>query len=89
MSSYGTPVEGLNLRAISTFHKEVVMAERNVSPEIHDYLSKQGKKGGRIGGQKVKELIEAGKKALQEEETEGEEGKVRGKHEEEEDEDQD
>jgi hypothetical protein len=47
------------------------MAERkHVSQEIHDYLSKQGKKGGRVGGQKVKELIEAGKKADEEMESE-------------------
>lgn len=42
------------------------MAERQeVSQEVHDYLSAVGKKGSKKGGQRVKELIEAGKEALE------------------------
>jgi hypothetical protein len=50
------------------------MAERQqeVTEEIHNWLSQNGKKGGKIGGQKVKELIQAGKEALGEEEEEEE-----------------
>jgi hypothetical protein len=51
------------------------MAERQqeVTEEIHNWLSENGKKGGKIGGQKVKELIQAGKEALGEEVEEEEE----------------
>jgi hypothetical protein len=54
-------------------YKEVFMAQQQVSQEVHDWLSANGKKGGAIGGQRVKELIEAGKEALGETEEEEEE----------------
>lgn len=42
------------------------MAERQeVSQEVHDYLSAVGRRGSKKGGQRVKELIEAGKEALE------------------------
>lgn len=44
-----------------------------VTPEIHNWLSENGKKGGKIGGQKVKELIQAGKMVLGEDVDEEEE----------------
>ncbi len=47
------------------------MAEQQVTQEIHDYLSAQGSKSS--GGQRVKELIQAGKEALGEVEEEEEE----------------
>ena len=45
------------------------MAKQDVSPEVHRFLSENGKKGAKIGGATTKRLVELGKQAASEPET--------------------
>lgn len=43
------------------------MAKQTVTPEVRKFLSENGKKGGKIGGNITKQLVELGKQAAEEE----------------------